>query len=368
VRPADHASSTSPLTAPTRVAPTRTSLRPVRRARAVAALLVLLAGVVVTDPSGAAIAATSIQFVLSPPDVVTSALQGQDGVRVETFEGFDTALGPVALGASGTLAVGTFTSSGTVRVFADDVWGGSGSRYLAVNTGASLDVTLTDPSRYLGFWWAAGNAGDLVTLFGSDGGIGPETQLGVFDSDTLVTLLAGATVTAIDTNAYATSLYKRLNAAGQPFAYVNLQMDDASLYFTRVVFSKTGTGGLELDNLTTSAAWGQAVPGASGSVDDPEGDDSEGGLDEEGDDPEGELDEEPQPRAGDGGEATPPTGEAIATATAASTLRPTQVSAGAGPMRTSDPIRSHLPLLVLALGAAGLLGVSLTRRSAPATT
>jgi hypothetical protein len=225
-------------------------------------LLVATVGLTVLQPAVAA--PVVIQFVLSPPNVVVSPLDGQTGVLTETFEGFT----PGALGATGTLAVGTFTTSGTVTVNANDDWGGSGSRYLEIAIDAGLDLTLATPARYVGFWWGAGDPGNLVTLYGSVGGTGPESQLGVFNTQSLVDLLplAGANVTAIDGNSYASSNYRRSNAANQPFAYVNLQIDDEDLYVTRIVFSKTGSGSFELDNLTTSAAWGQAIVGATGSV------------------------------------------------------------------------------------------------------
>ena len=160
----------------------------------------------------------NVRFKLSEPDLTTSAIQGQTGSRTENFNAFN--LGN--LGATGTFAVGAFTrsSTGSVVVTASDVWGGSGSQYLqAVNSG-EVSITLTDPSRYVGFWWAAGNANHNVTIFGSCGG--NEIQLGTFTAQTVINLLAGATVTAVNGTAYNTSLYKRANAANEPFAYINL--------------------------------------------------------------------------------------------------------------------------------------------------
>jgi len=325
----------------------------------VAASLALLTGALVTIPVEEAGAATSIQFVLSPPTELTSRLAGQPGVLTETFDGL--ALG--ALVSPGSLAVGTFTTTGTVEVFVDETWCRSGSNCLAVdgNSGpSSLTLTLTDPARYLGFWWAAGNDGDLVTLFGSEGGTGLEQQLGVFDSASVVTLLSGATVKAIDDVDYATSLYKPSDTFGQPFAYVNLQIDDEDLYFTRIVFSKSGIGGLELDNLTTSAAWGQAVVGATGIVVEEDTEDTE--------DTEEDAQLEVEQRSG--GESSPD--EAAATTAPASPLLPTRVSAGEGPMRTSDPIRRLLPVLlalsIAALSIAGLAGAHRSRPRTPSTT
>ncbi len=200
----------------------------------------------------------NVRFKLSAPDVTTSAIQGQTGSRTENFNGFSLA----NLGATGNFAVGAFTkaNTGNAVVKANDVWGGSGSQYLQIVSGGSVSVTLTDPSRYLGFWWAAGNADNNVTIFGSCGG--NEIQLGTFTTQTVINLLSGSTITAVDGNVYNTSTYKRSNAANEPFAYINLELDDPNIYFTRIVFSGTG---FEFDNITTATGYGAAsstTPGA----------------------------------------------------------------------------------------------------------
>ncbi len=194
----------------------------------------------------------NVQFKLSPPDVTTSAIQGQTGSRTENFNGFSVG----NLGATGTFGVGPFTKSntGNAAVAASDVWGGSGSQYLSIVSSGSVSITLTDPSRYVGFWWAAGNSANTVTIFGSCGG--NEIQLGTFTAQTVLNLLSGSTVTAVDGNNYNSSLYRRANAANEPFAYINLELDDPSIYFTRIVFSGSG---FELDNITTTTGYGAAT-------------------------------------------------------------------------------------------------------------
>jgi hypothetical protein len=94
--------------------------------------------------------------------------------------------------------VGAFTRSntGSVAVTASDVWGGSGSQYLQAANSGEVSITLTDPSRYVGFWWAAGNSNNNVTIFGSCGG--NEIQLGTFTAQTVINLLAGSTITAVN--------------------------------------------------------------------------------------------------------------------------------------------------------------------------
>ena len=202
--------------------------------------------------------APTVRFKLSPPDVTTSAIQGQTGSRTENFN----ALSLGNLTATGTFAVGAFTRSntGTVEVKADDVWGGSGSKYLQAANSGEVSINLTDASRYVGFWWAAGNANNNVTIYGSCGG--NEIQLGTFTAQTVLNLLSGATVTAVNGTVYSSSLYKRSAAANEAFAYINLELDDPTIYFTRIVF---GGSGFEFDNITTAVGYGAAsstTPGA----------------------------------------------------------------------------------------------------------
>lgn len=202
--------------------------------------------------------APNVRFKLSPPDVTTSAIQGQIGSRTENFN----ALSLGNLTATGTFAVGAFTRSntGTVEVKADDVWGGSGSKYLQAASSGEVSINLTDASRYVGFWWAAGNANNNVTIYGSCGG--NEIQLGTFTAQTVLNLLSGATVTAVNGTVYSSSLYKRSAAANEAFAYINLELDDPTIYFTRIVF---GGSGFEFDNITTAVGYGAAsstTPGA----------------------------------------------------------------------------------------------------------
>jgi len=197
----------------------------------------------------------NIQFNLSPPNVTTSAIQGQAGSRTENFN--SGSVGTIA--NSGSFTIGNYTTinPGNIKKLANDVWGGSGSQYLAIhktnNQDAFVSITLTDPSRYVGFWWGAGDAANTVTIYGSCGG--NEIELGRFTTQTVINLLSQQTVTAVDGNSYTSSLYRRSNAANEPFAYINLQLDDPNIYFTRLVF---GGGGFEVDNITTATGYGAA--------------------------------------------------------------------------------------------------------------
>jgi gliding motility-associated-like protein len=197
----------------------------------------------------------TLEFKLSPPDVTTSAIQGQVGTYTEDFN--DNSLGLIA--SSGTLAIGDYVTvnGNNIKVKATDVWGGSGSQYLGIHMNSGLDafvdLTLSEPSRYVGFWWGAGDPGNTVKIYGTCGG--SEILLGQFSAQSVLDLLASSTVLAVDGNSYQSTLYTRSNAANESFAYINLQLSDSNIYFTRLVF---GGGGFEVDNITTGTGYGAA--------------------------------------------------------------------------------------------------------------
>lgn len=205
--------------------------------------------------------APNVRFKLSPPNVTTSAIQGQVGTLTENFNSFTVGNVPV----SGAYSIGNFTKTGsatTSQYQNNNTYGAplpnssTLSTYLGLFSGGVVNISLTDPSRYLGFWWAGGDGGNRVTIYGSCGG--NEVQLAQFTTSTVTALLAGATLTAVDGNVYNSSSYRRSSAGNEPFAYINLELDDPNIYFTRLEFTQTGGGGFEVDNITTGTGYGAA--------------------------------------------------------------------------------------------------------------
>lgn len=200
----------------------------------------------------------NVLFKLSPPNVASSAIQGQTGTRTESFNSFSD----IAVPASGTYSIGTYTKTGTASYITNTTYGAplnssTLSRYLGLSANAVVNVSLTDPSRYLGFWWAGGDGGNRVTIYGSCGG--NEVQLAQFTTSTVTALLAGATITAVDGNVYNSSSYNRPTTSGEPFAYINLELDNPNIYFTRLEFTQSSAGGgFEVDNITTGTGYGAA--------------------------------------------------------------------------------------------------------------
>jgi hypothetical protein len=209
------------------------------------------------------ICGTQIGFKLSPPNVSTSPLQGQTGSRTEDFNSF--AVGNVP--SSGTYAIGNFTktASGTNTRYNLNSEHGAPlpnsstlSTFLGIYSNDVITVTLTDSSRYLGFWWAGGDASNKITIYGSCGG--SEVQLAQFTTSSVTTLLSGTNITAIDGNVYNSDDYRRPASGNEPFAYINLELDDPNIYFTRLELTQDGPWTFEIDNITTSTVYGAASP------------------------------------------------------------------------------------------------------------
>ncbi|MDB9958446.1 autotransporter domain-containing protein [Oceanospirillaceae bacterium] len=147
------------------------------------------------------------------------------------------------LGSGATNDLGTITANTSPAKTqpASQYGGADGTGYFVDIVGTSLDITLTTPARYVGFYWPSGNAGNSVNLYGSVGGTGTETLLGSFDSSALTNLHA-------DYKGNPSGPFSGQDAA-EYFAYVNLVLDDSSYYITKLNFSGTG---FEPDNLSVS--------------------------------------------------------------------------------------------------------------------
>jgi hypothetical protein len=201
----------------------------------------------------AASAAIIVDFTLSAPGVQQSPLQAEAGSLTETFNSFSAGLLP----ASGSLAIGSYTAESGFRIFNANAWGGAGGtgRYASTDNSKTLSVSIT-PSKYVGFWWSAGNAGNLVNIYGAG-----DSLLASFNSTAIPTLIGPKaspnSVVAADAQTYSGALYYgnpngtfgQPDSLNEPYAYVNLRLSDPTLTFTRIDF--TGPG-FEFDNVTIS--------------------------------------------------------------------------------------------------------------------
>jgi hypothetical protein len=199
--------------------------------------------------------APTVQFSLSDPGVAVSTVSDAS-VKVENFNRFAT---NSDLPASGALAVGDYVATGA-NGFGDPSampdWGGTGTPFLKVF--GTLTITLEEPQRYVGFFWGGGDPNNSVEIWGQVGGT--EQLLDTFASSAI----NGAKDGRIYYQKCVQSVIESGQCGGADYAYVNLQLSDPTAYFTKLVVKQLGGGGFELDNLTTSKAWGGA--GATGQL------------------------------------------------------------------------------------------------------
>lgn len=199
--------------------------------------------------AGANASAQSLGMYLSPPGEQNTT---RPGALVETFTGTNG-----AIGATGSFAVGAWSgaTAGVNRAAADQFGGADGTgNYLAIANGSQVTVTLTGDRKYVGFWWSAGNAGNTIEFYDDS-----NTLLAQFTTNSLTTLLSGGgSVTAINGNSYAKASYfgnpnpPAGRNTSEPYGYINLMLQGASVNFRTIIIRHQGGGGFELDNLAVT--------------------------------------------------------------------------------------------------------------------
>ena len=193
----------------------------------------------------------SVVFQLSAPGAQQSSFQGDAGYVTENFDSL------TGFSASGTLAVGNYTTSGPMSVLSAGVYGGAGGtgKYGFTDANGVLSVELGTPSKYLGLWFTCSNPGNYIDVY-SEGQL-----LATFDTQSLSDILglknSPNNVLASDGNTYSGDLwYGNPNASFNnsdvnryPYAYVNMGLSDPGASFDRIVIRGAY---FEFDNLTTS--------------------------------------------------------------------------------------------------------------------
>lgn len=165
------------------------------------------------------------------------------GATVERF------LSAGSIGASGTWAIGDYAATSGNRAAASQYGGAGGTgQFLSVGSG-TISVTLTGNRQYVGFWWSAGDATNIIRFYDTDNNL-----LAEFTTALLVTLLQGpGNITALDGQQYAKAAYygnPNPNFAGmndrEPYGYVNLLLQGTSVRFGRIEIRGAN---FELDNI-----------------------------------------------------------------------------------------------------------------------
>ncbi|WP_423936148.1 Ig-like domain-containing protein [Comamonas sp. 23] len=181
---------------------------------------------------------------------------------IETFNG--ETLGTKT---SGNWAIGTYQvgAGGNTNVAAANVYGGAGtgtvmgsggSNFLnagTTGTPVGVTVTLTNPARYVGFWWSAGSNGNNVELLDEN-----DNVLTAMTTDDLMAFLnspSNLTMKALDQNI----TYSRAQYNGNPFiegnnaepyVYLNYVLKDTTAFGSTTIKKIRFWGaGFELDNI-----------------------------------------------------------------------------------------------------------------------
>jgi gliding motility-associated-like protein len=186
----------------------------------------------------------TIEITVSPPNIVSSRFDGSSRSLTETFN--NLAIGN--LPTSGEFSIGTFNKTGISSISSSTVSGGTSSPYLSIPNSSSITVFLSQPSRYIGFWWGAANDNSFVKFYGYCGG--KEVLLRSINTMDIIKLFSGPTVIAFDGKTYNTSDYRRTNSQAL-FSYLNIEFKDQNIDLTKIEFIHSDGGAFEVDNITT---------------------------------------------------------------------------------------------------------------------
>jgi len=197
---------------------------------------------------------TSLMAYIAAPNTQTSSQAGNVGALTQTFNSL-----PLGNQTTPYLSnIGTYQFSTTAKgdiLAADQFGGANGSKYMSFGsqsgTSAPITINLNSSYNYFGFWFSAGDPNNGITFY-SNG-----TQFTRFSTADIVSLLSGATVTAINGTTYNSSSYfgnpnNPTQDTAESFTYVEIVTTGT---FDKVVLDNSGTTstGFESDNHTVYA-------------------------------------------------------------------------------------------------------------------
>ena len=210
-----------------------------------------------TALAGSALSASSLSAYLSPPGQTSSIVAG---VKTETFNNPGLLAGVMtynsAIGVYSAVSPNAYGQTVTrIPVVTADAYGGAdGSDYMYAGKrkngdATAVDLLLSQASNYFGFWWSAGDATNVISIY-DDGQFVAQFTTG--DITTLLQNPSGQVV-ALNGDTYSSSSYygnPTTEFPGQdssePFGYVSLVA--AGFSFNEIVFSNIGGSGFETDN------------------------------------------------------------------------------------------------------------------------
>ena len=215
-------------------------------------LIYKIVSLLILAASCSALMAGTLTVYLSPPSAQSTTVSG---VTTETFNSLSTGVRTTPYVSAG---VGTYTGSSTnpMAIAANNVFGGANnSKFFSVGSSTNsinpVNLTLSQPAAYFGFWWSAGDQFNRVDLFQGT------TLFATFSTQDLLTFLNNGVgnVTAISGATYQTSAYfgnpnisSGNKDAAEPFVYVSFAITGATI--DKLAFYNTSATGsaFESDN------------------------------------------------------------------------------------------------------------------------
>lgn len=188
-------------------------------------------------------AQAAVSIYLSPNGVESAETSGITGVTTETFS--------ISTGYKETIGSTLGSYAGSGFVIEENIYGGyQEGNYLGIQTGQAMTLSLTTGAAYFGFYFSAGDAGNVVQLY-SQGNL-----LLTFKTADLIAMLPntdGTTIQAINGSFYNTKDYwgqpgpNQGATSNEPYAYVHFVGTNGTT-FDQIRFSEPTTATFETDN------------------------------------------------------------------------------------------------------------------------
>lgn len=214
--------------------------------------LIAASSVLITwTPASAVSGDFGVDIYMSAPTVQGTAIT--TGLSTESFNLISTGTCPASIGIGSIIGNCSISSAGDYGGASANVTdatpttGGAGSNYAFTSSPTQeISITLSEPAKYLGFWWSAGTSSNEVELYsGSE-------RVAYVSTATIITLLGSATVDSMGESTYQSVDYygnpRNGASAGEPYLYLNLY-GTGGAEFDRIVLSG---GGFEFDNIAVS--------------------------------------------------------------------------------------------------------------------
>jgi len=195
-------------------------------------------------------AQAAVSIYLSPDGIESAETSGFDDLTTASFT-TATFTGTTINSYQSTYVSPIGTYNGDNRFQAENIYGGyQEGNFLGIYSGESTTVTLNNPVAYFGFYFSAGDAGNIVQLLS-----GGQVVL-TFKTADLIRMLprtTGTTIQAVNGDYYNTYDYygkpgpDNALTKSEPYAYVHFFGTDGTT-FDQVRFSEPNTATFETDN------------------------------------------------------------------------------------------------------------------------